>query len=323
MAYMELHLLAGGGGGTVYHCRACDKPTGAYIALDGRVRLIAALRQPVVMKVALESDDDTRAEARTLKLLAHPHVTAVLGVFSGPMMTAEGEVDVVGMLMPLADEPLSAVWSRGTDPRRLLVHLASGLAHIHSLQYIHGDLHIGNVLRFKDQWKLCDIGGFVVGVATRCMQLGTPYWSRSPEVAEHLAEVERIVGGSDAGRKPRLRARQAAAAAVRESARTRVALRHAIRIPAAPEMDVWALGSLVYTVATRLHWLGPPPSVDSYGWSTHPIEPELEAHDAARRSTKQRLRAVSSLGELGPLIVSCLHPSGRPTAGTVERLARV
>jgi hypothetical protein len=182
------------------------------------------------------------------------------------------------------------------------------------------------VLRFGDRWKLCDVGGFVVGVATRCMQLGTPFWSRAPEVAERLAEVERIVNGNGAGadgadqpRQPRLRVRQAAAAAVRESARTRVSLRHAIRIPADTAMDVWALGSLIYTIATRLHWLGPPPSVDSYGWSTHPIEPELDAHDAARRATKQRLRAISALGELGPLVVACLHPTGRPTARRVER----
>jgi serine/threonine protein kinase len=310
MSIVQLRTLCSGGGGNVYSATLSSgppNPAGAamFIESAAKGRLIARIMKqgPTVLKVALNSDAATRREADMLRRLSHDHVLPLLALVEETFEYQGRDVPVVGMLLPKADGTMDA-WRVATpvpERRRALVpllhSLMSGLAHIHGLGWLHGDLHILNILSLAGRWVICDLDAHRAGSLVRCLDLGTPFWSRAPEVTRCIARAERVATDPEsASAQLRAQVQFAEAAVARaEADGTPMALRDALYTSPSRAVDLWAVGMVAYFVATDCHWLGPPPSVTSQGWSTHPLDGELTEIALASRASDDRLADVGRL----------------------------
>lgn len=320
MSIVQLRTLYSGGGGNVYSADLSfgpADPAGAVLRLDfaSKGRLIAKKMKggPTVLKVAHNSDAATRREADMLRRLSHEHVLPILTLIEETFEYQGRNIPVVGMLLPRADGTLDT-WRVATPmPERrralnsILHSLMSGLAHIHGLGWLHGDLHILNILSLAGRWVICDLDAHRAGSVVRCLDLGTPFWSRAPEVTRCIARAECAATNPESASEQQRAQLEFAQGAVARAAATgsHIALRDAFYTSPSRAVDLWAVGMVAYLVATDGHWLGRPPRVTSAGWSTHPIDEELTAIAVADRTSVNRLTDIGR--HCGSTVQKVLH----------------
>ena len=330
---IQLHMLHSGGGGNVYTAELSDGPVdpmGAVMSLpSGRdsANLHTLLTEgPAVLKVAIDSNRATRREAKRLRELAHPHILPILALVQETFRFQGEEIPVVGMLLPRAVGTLDA-WRARTliaDRRRaipgLLRSLLSAVAHVHALHWLHGDLHILNVLELEGRWVVCDLDVTRAGSSVRCLDLGTPFWSRAPEVTRWMAWAERAHESSDTADEHAQLVVRLARERVEQSTEP-IVFRQAVHMYPSRAVDLWAIGMVVYRVATDRHWLGLPPCVTSEGWVEHPLAAELAAISRAE-STTCRLQRLGCGDTVRRVLEACLQtlPSKRTTSSKLLAL---
>jgi serine/threonine protein kinase len=339
MSMVQLRTLARGGGGNVYYADLTlgpADPAGAVMPLDsasnGPVLRAIMKRGPAVLKVALNSDAATRREADILRRLSHDHILPLLALVEETFEFHGRAIPVVGMLLPRAEGTLDA-WRLATPTaeRRgavkcVLRSLISGLSHIHGLSWLHGDLHILNILSLSGRWVICDLDAHRAGSVVRCLNLGTPFWSRAPEVTACIALAEQAARHPELASKRLGEQLQVAKAAVSRAANSPhpIVLRDALYTTPSRAVDLWAVGMVAYLLATDCHWLGCPPNVTSEGWSTHPLDGELAAIDLASRTRDERLADIRR--HCGPTVRDALqrclnvNPRERTTSASILQL---
>jgi eukaryotic-like serine/threonine-protein kinase len=212
--YRIVAPLGAGGMGEVY--RAHDSRLGRDVAI--KVLPARSLLSP-----------DARArferEARTISQLSHPHICTLFDV------GREGETEFLVMEL-LEGETLAHRIARGplpvADVLRLGAEIASALDRAHAAGVVHRDLKPGNVMLTKTGAKLMDFGLARVGAAPASAS-GTAL-SVSPTMTQPLTSEGAIVGTFQYMAPEQLEGHEADARA-----------------------DIWALGCVLYEMATGRH----------------------------------------------------------------------
>lgn len=142
---------------------------------------------PAAVKVVSAPDDLVEREAWFGTRADHPHLLRTRAVHR---IDAPEPAGAVALVTDRADAGLRQVLDAGVpgpDPVRLLHGVAAGLAHLHGLGWVHGDVTAANVLLGpRDGVRLADFGltSEPDGVYARTPPLGTldhrppEWWSR-------------------------------------------------------------------------------------------------------------------------------------------------
>jgi Tol biopolymer transport system component len=211
--------LGAGGMGEVY--RARDTRLGRDVAVK-------------VLPEHLSASPDLRArferEARAVSSLNHPHICTLHDV------GREGETDFLVMEL-VEGETLSARLAKGALPTadvlRLGAQIADALDRAHRAGIVHRDLKPGNVMLTKSGTKLMDFGlARAAGTAGPGGGSGVTMAARSqsPTMTQPLTAEGRIVGTFQYMAPEQLEGREADA-----------------------RSDLWALGCVLYEMATGKH----------------------------------------------------------------------
>jgi eukaryotic-like serine/threonine-protein kinase len=212
--YRIVAALGAGGMGEVY--RAHDSRLGRDVAI-----------KVLPPRSALSSDARARfeREARTISQLSHPHICTLFDV------GREGETEFLVMEL-LEGETLAHRVARGAlpvaDVLRLGAEIASALDRAHAAGVVHRDLKPGNVMLTKTGAKLMDFGLARVGAAPASAS-GSAL-SASPTMTQPLTSEGAIIGTFQYMAPEQLEGKDADARA-----------------------DIWALGCVVYEMATGKH----------------------------------------------------------------------
>ena len=208
--------LGAGGMGEVY--RARDTRLGRDVAIK-------------VLPQHLSSNPEVRArferEAKTISSLNHPHICTLFDV------GREGDTDFLVMEL-VEGETLADRIAKGALPTpellRLGIQIADALDRAHRAGVIHRDLKPGNVMLTKSGAKLLDFGlARSIGLASPASGSGVSMaaLTQTPTVAQPLTAEGAIVGTFQYMSPEQLEGKEAEAGS-----------------------DVWALGCILYEMAT-------------------------------------------------------------------------
>jgi serine/threonine protein kinase len=315
-SWLVLRPLMGGGNSVVYECIASDRPSKQQPFLRN------PSAGPVVVKVSRTDPSYMEEEDRKLERFAHPNIVESLGLVTAT--DPEYRDPIPGLMLPRAEHTLEGLRMQGEriatlSLLRVARQITAGLGHMHLLGYIHGDVTTANVLMFAGTAKLCDLDFCAVQFTSQpCMQLGTPYASRPPEVVDCLWGAERSLRGEQCTAEDD---RIAAAAHRVVAAHPDTSLRWAILYPAHAAGDVWSVGTLLFMMSTRVrNFVGPVPR-EAKDWSSFEIDHE---HRALRTADVDRHRLLQKIEDPGlrNVLDQCLKldPAARGTLTQVRRM---
>ncbi|KAI9015904.1 kinase-like domain-containing protein [Hyaloraphidium curvatum] len=140
---------------------------------DGKERKRHFFKEVLYWMLAFESDDIGTPHPNIFPFLGYSRFYALMDArepdpngITGPRPIIDPERDwLEGFICPHADESLYLwSWYKKTKPDfweralHFLCGAAAGVAYLHSLDLVHGDLSVGNILIHGGEAKICDFG---------------------------------------------------------------------------------------------------------------------------------------------------------------------